>query len=117
MNIRLAPGELRIAVNRTELDQLRARQAIHLELALPRQHAMRVSVTVVAVGDWALDSDPTGLWLAIPLRDLEGFATTPGTEASVVRRFETNDGRPVTLVLQVEEGAGGSRPRHETPQP
>ncbi len=107
MNIRLAPGELRIAITRTELDQLRARRAILLELALPRQHVMRVSVTAVAVGDWQLDSDPTGVWLAIPRRDLESFATEPGAGPSVVRHFDTNDGRPVTLVLQVEEGSRG----------
>lgn len=74
MNLGFANRAVRCRVTRAELDRLLSGRAVSLEIALPRDHRFRANVRTVALRDWQLDSDPTGLWLAIPRTELESFA-------------------------------------------
>lgn len=95
MNLGFANRAVRCRVTRAELDRLLSGRAVSLEIALPRDHRFRANVRTVALRDWQLDSDPTGLWLAIPRTELESFAQLLPSEQSLQHTFEANGDRVV----------------------
>ena len=73
MNVRFSDRHIRFRVTRQELERLLAGRSLALDVPMPRAHQFRASVSVTPIGDWQLDSDPTGLWLSIPRSALEAL--------------------------------------------
>lgn len=102
MNVRLAPQEVRFRVTREEFGQLHAGRAVAMSVSLPGQHAFKASIAPDRFGMWRLDSDPTGMWLALPKSSLDPFAEgVPSTEG-IEQRFELANGGFVTVVFEVD---------------
>jgi hypothetical protein len=88
MNVRLADHSVRCRATNAELAILLSGRAIALELALPRDHVFRVNVRPSPLGQWQLDSDPTGLWLTIPTSALQELADSLPSRFGLEHRFE-----------------------------
>ena len=102
MNIKLSVGAVRIRVSRGELDTLLATRALTLEVALPRHHVFRVNVRPAVIGGWSLESDPTGLWITIPLTDLESLAQSLPKRDGLQHPFELTNGGSVLVSFEVD---------------
>lgn len=102
MNIRLAQGAVRIRVSRAEFDTLLSSRALTLEVALPRNHVFRVNVRPAAIGNWSLDSDPTGLWLTIPRAELETLAQSLPSRDGLEHAFELASDGSVLVSFEVD---------------
>lgn len=102
MNCRLSEGTVRVRVTRRELDQLLSSRALTLEVALPRNHAFRVNVRPTPIGGWALDSDPTGLWITVPRTELESLAQSLSDRDGLEHAFELANGGSVLVSLEVD---------------
>ena len=102
MNVRLAEGAVRIRVSRGELDVLLSSRALTLNVALPRNHVFRVNVRPAAIGGWALDSDPTGLWITIPRADLETLSQSLPSRDGLEHSFELVSGDHVVVSFEVD---------------
>jgi hypothetical protein len=102
MNVRFAPHAVRFRITREELEQLLSGRAIVMTVALPGQHSFQASVTTDRFGTWRLDSDPTGLWLALPATQLKEFAeSAPGAEG-LTHSFALADGGALELSFEVD---------------
>jgi len=101
MNVRFAPGEVRFRITREELDQLRSGRPVVMIVALPGQHAFQASIVSNQFGTWRLDSDPTGLWLALPKSSLDAFTDVPSADG-LEHCFELASGGAVNLVFEVD---------------
>lgn len=106
MNVRLSEGAVRVRVTNAELEALLSSRAVTLEVALPRNHVYRVNVRPAVIGGWALDSDPTGLWIAIPRDDLTGLAGSLPSRSGIEESFELTGGGSVTVVFEVDVRSG-----------
>lgn len=102
MNIKFSDGAVRCRVTRAELDSLLSSRAIALEVALPRDHAFRVSIRPAAVGGWLLQSDPTGLWITIPRAELEALSQSLPSREGIEKDFELASGGSVKVSFQVD---------------
>lgn len=102
MNVRLAEGAVRVRVTNAELQTLLSSRALTLEVALPRNHVFRVNVRPAAVGGWALDSDPTGLWITIPRGDLESLSASLPSRTGLEKSFELTSGGSVAVAFEVD---------------
>ena len=102
MNVRLSAGAIRIRITRGELDTLLSSRALTLEVALPRNHVFRVNVRPAAIGGWLLDSDPTGMWLAIPRADLDTLVQSQPSRDGLDHSFELVSGGSVRVSLEVD---------------
>ena len=102
MNVRFSELALRCRITRAELERLLSGRAIALEVALPRDHVFRISVRPAAVGDWQLESDPTGVWLTIPRADLETLAANLPAREGLERSFDTSAGGAVQVSFEVD---------------
>ncbi len=102
MNVRFAPQEVRFRVTRGEFDQLHAGRALVMAVTLPGQHAFQASVASDRFGAWRLDSDPTGLWLAVPKASLDSFADGVPTSEGIEHSFELANGGFVNVVFEVD---------------
>lgn len=92
MKVRFSDRAVRCRVNRTELERLLSGRPVELELALPRDHWFRVNVRPASLGSWQLDSDPTGLWLAIPRPELEALSQALPSKEGLEQAFQTAEG-------------------------
>ena len=102
MNIRFSEGSIRCRVTNRELDALLSSRGVELDVALPRHHVFRVNVKPGVIGGWALDSDPTGLWLTIPRGELEALSQTLPSRQGIEHRFELVNGGAVTVSFEVD---------------
>jgi hypothetical protein len=102
MNIRFADAALRCRVSQDELQRLLAGRSLVLEVALPRNHAFRISVKPSLLGGWQLDSDPTGIWVSIPRLDLEALSQSLPSREGIEQKFPTKDGKETTVVFEVD---------------
>lgn len=102
MNVRFAPQEVRFRVARGEFDQLHAGRALVMNVTLPGQHAFQASIAPDRFGAWRLDSDPTGLWLALPKASLDSFAEGVPSAEGIEHRFELANGGFVNVVFEVD---------------
>jgi hypothetical protein len=60
---------------------------------MPRAHQFRASVSVTPIGDWQLDSDPTGMWLSLPRSALEEMIQDLPRKEGLEHSFETGGSR------------------------
>lgn len=102
MNIRFSPGAVRCRVTHDELDSLLVGRAVALEVALPRHHTFRLNVRPAAVGGWQLDSDPTGMWIAIPRGALESLSQSLPSKEGIEQSFEVDGGSKVLISFEVD---------------
>jgi hypothetical protein len=101
MNVRFSEQAIRCRVTSAELQQLLTGRALSLELCLPRDRKFRVSVRPAALETWQLDSDPTGMWIAIPRSQLQALAETLPNKEGIEREFETAQGK-LTVTFEVD---------------
>jgi hypothetical protein len=101
MNVRFSEQAIRCRATAVELQQLLTGRAVALELCLPRDRKFRVNVRPAALGTWQLDSDPTGIWIAIPRAQLQALAETVPLKEGIEESFETAQGS-VKVVFEVD---------------
>ncbi|HEY7640986.1 MAG TPA: hypothetical protein VH814_14770 [Steroidobacteraceae bacterium] len=99
MNVRFSELAVRCRATSAELQKLLTGRAIALELCLPRDRKFRVNVRPAALETWQLDSDPTGIWIAIPRSQLQALAETLPSKEGIEHGFETAQG---TLAVTFE---------------
>lgn len=104
MNVRFSDKSVRCRVTRAELDQMLSGRTVGLDVPLPEKHSFCLSVRPAAavIGQWRLDSDPTGLWLTIPGRELEALAQSLPSKEGIEHEFETAGGGRVRVSLEVD---------------
>jgi len=94
MRVRFSEQAMRCRVTRVELDRLLSGGAVALSVALPRKHSFSLSVRPAApvIGEWQLDSDPTGLWLTIPRDELTSLAQSLPSKEGIEHVFDLSSG-------------------------
>lgn len=92
MNIKFSNDAVRCRVTRDELERLLGGRAVTLEVSLPRNHVFKANVWPGAMGNWQLESDPTGIWITIPKSDLQALAESLPSKEGIEQEFETTDG-------------------------
>ena len=102
MNVRFAPQEVRFRITRDELGQLCSGRALVMHVNLPGQHTFQASVAADRFGAWRLDSDPTGLWLAVPKGQLEVFTDGEPVAEGLQHQFELASGGALSLSFEVD---------------
>jgi hypothetical protein len=102
MKIRFAHQSIRYRASKAELGILLSGRAAALELALPRDHTFRVNVRSSALGKWQLDSDPTGVWLTIPLVELQALSESLPSREGIGQQFALTNGGSVTVSFEVD---------------
>jgi hypothetical protein len=101
MNIRFAEQQIRFRVASQELERLMAGRSLALNVPMPRAHQFRVSVNATPIGNWQLDSDPTGLWLSLPRAALEELQQALPSKEGLLHNFDT-DGGPIAVAFEVD---------------
>ena len=101
MNVRFSDHAIRCRATSAELQQLLTGRAIAIELCLPRDRRFRVNVRPAALETWQLESDPTGIWIAIPRSQLQALAETLPSKEGIERSFETVQGG-LTVTFEVD---------------
>lgn len=107
MNVRFSEQAIRCRATAAELQQLLTGRALALELCLPRDRKFRVNVRPAALETWQLDSDPTGIWIAIPRSQLQQLAETVPNKEGIRRSFDTAQGT-LTVTFEVDLRDSGS---------
>jgi hypothetical protein len=102
MNVRFAPREIRFRITRDELAQLASGRALSMSVPLPGQRAFNTNIATDRLGRWRLDSDPTGLWLAVPVKELDSFADGVPTTDGLSHAFELADGKTLEVNFEVD---------------
>lgn len=106
MNVRFSGQALFCCISRAELALLASGRSVDLVVALPRNHAFRVSVRPSVMGadrgGWQLESDPTGIWLTIPRTELEQLGQTIAFAERLMRSFPVSASDHVQVILEVE---------------
>jgi|HigsolmetaAR203D_1030402.scaffolds.fasta_scaffold00011_106 hypothetical protein len=102
MNVRFAEGAVRCRVRGEELAHLLAGQALVLEVALPRDRMFRFSVRPSLLGQWQLDSDPTGIWLSIPTKELQALSERLPSREGLSHAFELASGATMSVSFEVD---------------
>jgi hypothetical protein len=101
MNVRFSNDALRCRVTSAELEQLLSGRAVTLEVPLPKGHAFRASINLTAVGEWKLDSDPTGIWISIPKAAVRELKESLPNRDGIECEFATAHGK-VQVVFEVD---------------
>lgn len=106
MDVRFSGQALYCEISRAELALLASGRAVDLVVALPRNHAFRVSLrpSIMSAdrGGWQLESDPTGIWLTIPRAELEQLGQTTAFAERLMRSFAVSASEKVDVILEVE---------------
>ena len=100
----LAALEYRLTAQSHERNALRGAWPCGLNqqfLFLPRSHQFRANVSVTSIGDWQLDSDPTGLWLTLPRSAIEELLQELPRKEGLEHEFETN-GSKLGVAFEVD---------------
>ena len=101
MNVRFSDRHIRFRVTRQELERLLAGRSLSLDVPMPRAHQFRASVSVTPIGDWQLDSDPTGMWLSLPRSALEEMIQDLPRKEGLEHSFETS-GSTLGVAFEVD---------------
>ncbi len=101
MNIRFSDRHIRFRIVKQELERLLTGRPLQLDVPMPRAREFRASITVTQLGDWQLDSDPTGLWLSVPRVVAEGLSQSIPSKEGIEHRFEVG-GTPLTVAVEVD---------------
>jgi hypothetical protein len=101
MNVRFSDRHIRFRVARQEVERLLAGRSLTLDVPMPRAHQFRASINITSTGDWQLDSDPTGLWLTLPRKALEGLLQELPSKEGLEHEFATN-GQTLAVALEVD---------------
>jgi hypothetical protein len=101
MKVRFSEQAIRCRATSAELQQLLTGRALALELCLPRDRKFRVNVRPAALETWQLESDPTGIWIAIPRSELQALAQTVPNRNGIERGYETAQGN-LTVTFEVD---------------
>jgi hypothetical protein len=101
MNVRFSEEAIRCRATGAELQQLLTGRALTLELSLPRDRRFRVNVRPAALETWQLDSDPTGIWIAIPRSQLQTLAERVPSKEGIEHSFETAPGG-LSVIFEVD---------------
>jgi hypothetical protein len=101
MNVRFSEQAIRCRATSAELQQLLTGRALTLELSLPRDRKFLVNMRPAALETWQLDSDPTGIWIAIPRSQLQALAETVPSKEGIEHSFETAQGG-LTVTFEVD---------------
>jgi hypothetical protein len=102
MNLRLSGEDLRFRVTAEEFERFSMGRNLALEIPFPGQHVFRIAVRMEALGDWKLDSDPTGLWLSIPRARIFEFAQSLPNREGLIHDFDVGDGKKARVVFEVD---------------
>lgn len=102
MKVRFADHSIRCRISNAELETLMSGRAIELAVALPRDHVFRVNVRPSPLGQWQLDSDPTGVWLTLPTSALQELAESLPSRFGLERQFGLTNGGYVLVSLEVD---------------
>lgn len=106
MNVRFSYQSVRCRVKRAELEGLLAGRAISLEVALPRDHVFRVNVRPSPLAEWKLESDPTGLWITIPVQALQSLLESLPNREGIEHSFALANGQSVVVSFDVDVKEG-----------
>lgn len=101
MNVRFSDRHIRFRVTQPELARLLAGRPLTLDVPMPKAHQFRASIGVTAIGNWQLDSDPTGLWLSLPKTDLETLSQTMPSKIGLEHTFAL-DGHSLGVAVEVD---------------
>jgi hypothetical protein len=101
MNIRFSDSHIRFRVSRSELDRLLAGRSLALDVPMPRAHQFRASISVTPIGDWQLDSDPTGMWLTLPRSALDELLQNLPSKEGLEHEFDTS-GKTLNVAFEVD---------------
>jgi hypothetical protein len=101
MNVRFSGQAIRCRASSDELQQLLTGRALTLELSLPRDRKFRVNVRPAALETWQFDSDPTGIWIAIPRSELQALAEAVPSKEGIEHGFESAQGG-LTVTFEVD---------------
>lgn len=103
MDVRFSGQALYCQISRVELERLASGRSVDLIVALPRHHAFRVSLRPSPMsgerGGWALDSDPTGIWVTLPRVELEQLGQTTTFAERLMHDFPVSPGQRVQVIL------------------
>lgn len=92
MDVRFSGQSLYCQITRSELARVAAGLSVDLIFQLPKHRSFRVSLRPSSMsadrGGWALESDPTGIWLTIPRAELEMLGQTTTFAERLTREFE-----------------------------
>ena len=102
MNVRFSDRHIRFRVARHELDRLLSGRSLALDVSMPRSHQFRASINVTPLGDWQLDSDPTGLWLSIPRSALEDLLESLPRKEGLQHVFSTGTDGSLAVAFEVD---------------
>ena len=103
MNMRFAENSIRLRVTSDEFAQLRIGKAMALEVPLPRGHLFRAKLNMTSNGNWHFDSDPTGMWISVPRKDLDVLAGELPSKEGIAHAFTTPNGElQVSLEVDVK---------------
>lgn len=104
MDVRFSGQTLYCHISRAELARLASGRPVDLAVALPRNHAFKMSVRPSAMGaergGWQLESDPTGIWLTIPRAELEQLGQTTAFAERLVHDFAVSAQEHVQVILE-----------------
>ena len=103
MNMRFSENSIRLRVTSDEFAQLRIGKTMALEVSLPQGHLFRAKLNMATNGHWHFDSDPTGIWISVPRRDIDSLAEDLPSKDGVVHAFATQKGElQVSLEVDVK---------------
>jgi hypothetical protein len=102
MNLRLSGDDIRFRVTAEEFERFSMGRNLALEIPFPGQHVFRIAVRMEAMGDWKLDSDPTGLWLSIPRARIFEFAQSLPNREGLTHDFDVGNGKKARVVFEVD---------------
>jgi hypothetical protein len=73
-----------------------------LAVPLPRQHRFQLTVRAAALGEWHLESDPTGLWVSIPRTEIAQLSQALPSREGIAHLFKLGDGQQVQVGFEVD---------------
>lgn len=104
MDVRFSGQALYCHLSRAELARLTSGRSVDLHVALPRNHAFRVSVRPSNLGadrgGWQLESDPTGIWVTLPRTELEQLGQTESFAERLMHDFPLAANQQVQVILE-----------------
>jgi hypothetical protein len=104
VDVKFSGQSLYCQISRTELATLVSGRSVDLIVSLPKHRTFRLGVRPSAMsadrGGWALDSDPTGLWLTIPRAELEQLGQTETFAERLMRDFPVSSSQTMQVILE-----------------
>jgi hypothetical protein len=101
MNVRFSAESIRCRLTTADFDRLLTGRAVELLVPLPLNHTFKINVRPNALNQWQLASDPTGIWVTVPMAELKSLAETLPSKEGIERSFELDSGS-ILVVLEVD---------------